>query len=274
MKKNFVLFTLIPIMFIGCVPKSKYDDLLKEKLSLEIEIDELKNGESRLISIIDSAYEKSDFETAKKNISLLEKKHPESKKNAEYKKLLIEIENKEKEIELQKQKEAEEKERLANLNNTGNWEICNYVDSFGEYTDEKYIRLKCKGYFSNSATTNSKLEVKFLIDSKDEIAFKLYEYGGYTEVKGGYGSSKLRAYLTIRDKDGKESPLITGVNSSDRFSFGPNASNLIHNAFLKGGVVKFSLSVSEDYGSDSSYRFTVDDANYYDNAYRILTTGK
>ena len=86
---------------------------------MKTEIDELKNGEERLIAIIDTAYEKADFTTAKENIALLEKKHPESKKNPEYKKLLIAIEKSEKEIYLQKQKEAEEKERIKNLNNTG-----------------------------------------------------------------------------------------------------------------------------------------------------------
>ncbi len=243
---------------------------------MKTEIDELKNGEERLIAIIDTAYEKANFTTAKENIALLEKKHPESKKNPEYKKLLIAIEKSEKEIYLQKQKEAEEKERIKNLNNTGIWEIRNYVDSFGDYTKERYItnKEKFQGRFSNSATTNSNLTVDFLINSKKEIAIQLYEYGGTTEVKGDYGSGTLTAYLTLRDKDGKNSDIIIGENRSDRFKFGSNASTIIHNALIKGGEVKFHISVSEKYGSGSTYNFSIDDAKYYDNAYRILTTGK
>ena len=272
MKK--LLFILIPILFISCVPKSQYEQVVAENEALKTQIDELINGEERLAAIIDKAYKDEDFITAKNNIALLSEKHPESSLNEHYSEVLASIIEKEKEIAEQKRKEAEEAERIRNLNNTGEWKVWNYVDSFGEDTDKKYIFRECKGTFSNVATTNSKLSVRFLIDGKNKISIKLYEYDDNTEVKGGYGSSKLRGYLTIRDKDGKDSDILSCENTSDRFTFGANASAIIHNALMKEGPVKFSMNVYEDYGSDSSYKFTIESTKYYDNAYRILTTGK
>ncbi len=276
-EKIIIGVMLIATLFIGCVPKSKYDELVKENENLKIEVDELKNGEERLISIIDNAYKNNDFETAKANISILSIKHPESKKNAEYETLLKTIEKKENEIAIQKKKEAAEKERLANLNNTGNWRVWNYVDDFGEETKNKYLTHldDFTGKFSNSATSNSPLKIRFLIDSKDDISVKLYEYSGDTEVKGDY-SYPVTAYVTVRDSEGNDSSMLEAKNSSDRFTFGKSASNIIHNILMKGGKIQFSFS-TYSYGSeDSSYVFSLSDtqSKYYDNAYRILTTGK
>ena len=46
----------------------------------------------------------------------------------------------------------------------GIWKVSYYVDDFGEPTKEGYVFTSCTGKFSNSATTNSELGVKFIID--------------------------------------------------------------------------------------------------------------
>lgn len=284
MKKLSIFFIILAIGFCAgtvyfCVKSTTLNnenEILKQQVSsLEEKIDELENGEERLVAFIDTAYSEKNYEEAKKQIANLKARHPESKKIPDYDKLLTKIESIEKELELQRQKEEAEKERLANLNNTGMWCIRNYVDSFGDPTTDKYISLssRLKGNFSNSAVTDDELGVQFLIDNKNEIAIKLFEYDGNHSVTGEY-SSPVDTYLSYRCADGKEGKLIEGKNTSDRFVFGKNASLTIHNALMTGEKVKFQMTTYR-YGThrDGSYNFEVD-GKYYDNAYRILTTGK
>lgn len=74
---------------------------------------------------------------------------------------------------------------MANLNNTGIWNIAYYVDDFGEPTKKGYIRNPSyiRGTFSNTATQNSDLNVRFLIDSATDVSIMLYEYAGNNPVK-------------------------------------------------------------------------------------------
>ena len=59
------------------------------------------------------------------------------------------------------------------------------MDEFNDPTAQKYITTKSMiyGTFSNTATNNSQLTAKILVDSVD-ISFILYEYGKY-QVKSG-----------------------------------------------------------------------------------------
>jgi hypothetical protein len=56
------------------------------------------------------------------------------------------------------------------------WETKNYVDEFGDKTDESYKSLIANGTFSNSATTNSEALYSFT-DSGDSMMITVYEYG-------------------------------------------------------------------------------------------------
>lgn len=60
----------------------------------------------------------------------------------------------------------------------GAWNIGNYVDKFGDPTDEKYISLEAEGTFSNTATTNSRLHVRLLND-RNNTRFIFCEYGSH-----------------------------------------------------------------------------------------------
>jgi len=277
MKKYFVFLSFILVCsIISCgVPKEKYAVLQNENvelknqiLQLNEEIDEFRNGEERSIAIIEEAYKIGDYETAKKSINSLKEKHPESKKNVEYQKMLLLITQKE--AEIQKKKEAEEKERirLANINNTGMWEVRYYVDSFGEPTKEGYIANDAfiKGTFDNSATTNSDLNVRFLITNSNDISLKLYEYADTTEVKGSY-DYPTSYFVYVKDFEGREYSL-NAKNTSDRLEFNASDSLVLHKLFLKGKTVKFYIS---EYKGSSKYNFSIDNPEWYENAYRKLT---
>ena len=76
--------------------------------------------------------------------------------------------------------DEKEKQRKAELRKLGSWSTGNYVDEFGDNTGEGFIRLTTYGYFSNSATTDSRLRVVMMLsDGKiDKPWFRFYEYDG------------------------------------------------------------------------------------------------
>lgn len=78
---------------------------------------------------------------------------------------------------------------IVEIENNELWIINNYVDEFNKPTSKKFIANSkpLVGTFSNSATTDSKLEVMLLIEEND-VAFKLFEYGSM-ELKNSYSNS-------------------------------------------------------------------------------------
>ncbi len=290
MQIKFIIAVIVSVIFlVGCGVSqedydklnSKYQKLLTDNNELLKEVDELKNGEAKIIGKIEKAKEEKNYSEAISSINKLYEKFPESSKNKEYQELakLLNIEiQKEKELlakkqqEEQKQREAEEKERyrLANLNNTGMWKLKYYVDDFGESTKEALITNSelIKGLFSNTATTNSNLNVKFLIDNELSISIKLFEYGGNNPVKA-YSSQDYTIY--IQDKDGQRFKL-NAYNSSDRLTMLPSDSLILHNALIKGGTIKFKII--DNRISSTEYSFIIDNADWYSNAFELLKATK
>lgn len=152
-------------------------------------------------------------------------------------------------------------------NETGMWSINYYVDNFGEPTEKGYITNThlIRGTFSNTATQDSRLNVCFLITGSSNISIQLYEYAGNNPVKG-YSSNRYT--VQIQDKDGNRRER-TATNYSDRLtiSFGADA-QCIHDALIKGGTIKFRI-IETDVPT-TIYKFEIKNANWYDNAYRIL----
>lgn len=74
--------------------------------------------------------------------------------------------------------------------------------------------------------------------------------------------------VRLQDKDGNRNDL-KATNYSDRLSFDENASRIIHNALIKGGNIKFSI-VKDDTPT-TKYQFEIQNADWYENAYKILT---
>lgn len=255
------------------VPQSDYDklkaekeQLLKENEKLLTDLDDCKFGAEKIIGVVEKAYAEKNYAIARENIQKLYDRHPESPKNKEFKNLLAVIEK----VELaeQKRKEAAEKERirLENLNNTGMWTVSYYVDDFGEPTKEGYIRNTnlISGTFSNTATQNSDLNVKFLISNSSDISIMLYEYAGNNPVKA-YSSESYQ--VLIQDKDGKRLKL-RATNYSDRLSFDKTASRQVHNILMKGGAIKFKIYEIDK--PTTEYDFTILKADWYENAYAKL----
>ncbi len=258
MAKQIIYFFLL-IATIGCVSKADYEKLKVENTSLREALDECQNGADKLIAKIDKAYSEESYTYAKENILALQKRHPEAYKAERYNQMLDSIDIY---IE-QKLKEKEEKEkeriRLENLNNTGIWQVEYYVDEFGEETKSSFVLTDIYGTFSNSATTNSRLKVRFLIDS-NKARINLYEYARNHPIKG-----EGTVYFKIRDKNKKEYHIQgSNGNSGDTYLFQDNYKQLLK--ILKtGGEIKF-IAETDRYGSPSVYKFTIDNADWIDNA--------
>src|SRR5688572_15911673 len=78
---------------VACgVPQSGFDQLKAENERLKAQVDELQNGEGRLVAEIDKAYAQKDFAVVKSKIEQLSERHPQAKKMAEYRALEDEIE--------------------------------------------------------------------------------------------------------------------------------------------------------------------------------------
>jgi hypothetical protein len=272
--KKIVL--LCAIMLVSCgVPQGEVDELKAElelakteKNKVLSELEECQNGASRLEAKVSVYYKEKNYSLAKESILLLQKLHPQSSKNKEFSLLYDKIIKEENKLIAKKKQVEKEKIRLANLSNTGIWNVSNYVDEFGEHTKKGYIHTDLKGLFSNSATQNSNLNISFLITGSSDIDFQLYEYARDNPVKS-YGSDRYR--VLIQDKDGKRHKLIA-TNHSDRLSFGTSHSKIVHNLLTKGGTIKFSLYEIDT--PTNQYSFTIWNADYYDNAYRMLKSKK
>lgn len=177
----------------------------------------------------------------------------------------------EKELEEVERKEAEanEKERirLANINNTGMWVLGYYVDMFGEPTGDRYItnRDLISGTFSNTATQNSELNVEILITNKKNMAIILYEYAMNNPVK----TNTLIVYtIYVKDNEGNILEL-EGRNSIDKIHISPWFSLQLHDLLIKGGSLAFRIIDNER--TTSNYIFKIQNADFYENAYSILT---
>ena len=179
-------------------------------------------------------------------------------RNKRKKKIQI-AEEKRKEKKLLKEKNREL------LKNTGVWKIAYFVDEFGEYTKDSYIttELYIKGLFSNSATENSKLNVRFIISNSKSVALELYEYAGKNPVKT-YGTDEYT--VLVQDKFGNRFNL-KATNYSSRLRFSEKESLKIHNIFLSGGSVKFRITENKYYLGKYNFELNTD---FYNNVYLNL----
>jgi outer membrane murein-binding lipoprotein Lpp len=248
---------------VACgVSQSDFDRLKADNERLQAQVDELQNGEERLVGQIDQAYAHRNFAVAKAKIEQLRERHPEAKKNAEYRELSGEIDRALASQELKAKKERDDAERLANLNNTGMWTVRYYVDNFNEPTKTPYITNPelIAGTFSNTATQDSPLRVKLLIDSAESIDIQLYEYAGNNPVKAGvYDDYEV----LVRDKDNGRTEL-RATNYGDRLSLAKGDAKKLYVVLVKGGQVQFRIINTKI--PTSQYVFAIDNAAYFENA--------
>ena len=148
---------------------------------------------------------------------------------------------------------------------SGIWEERQYVDEFELPTGDTYVSNKYPivGKFSNSATTDSSLEVYLCYDrdivddyyDTGSIWLRLIEYGSYI-VKNSF--SRTQEYtVTIMDSLGTKYSM-TGMmySGSDRLTFNVKDSETIVKVLCQGGLVRFSIQ-----DQNSKYLFNISDAS-------------
>lgn len=143
----------------------------------------------------------------------------------------------------------------------GNWDLSYYVDEFDEPTPQAYVYTKevIEGVFSNSATTNSKLYVRLLVD-KEDISIFMYEYGNH-QVKN-YSSRSYQDYkIILKTEDGKKHEILGRIYpGGDRVYIGQAFYNTVLSALKSGEKISFYLE--ESGYTISEYLFTVDTSNF------------
>lgn len=140
----------------------------------------------------------------------------------------------------------------------GVWQMSYYVDEFKNPTNYGYITTSVNGVFSNTATTDSKLTAKFIVDSED-FTIKLYEYGSQ-EVK----SIDFESYaITFLDADGIKH-YIHGLiqKNGDRIEISGDDKDELLKAFQKEG--KISFYIEETNRPTTNYLFSVETSNFLD----------
>jgi hypothetical protein len=163
-------------------------------------------------------------------------------------------------------------EQKSNDENNKSWSIGRFVDEFGEPTNISYITTTVYGTFSNTATENSPLRVVFIITKDNKISLQLYEYNKNIPVKGYKDSYQIY----VQDKDGNRHTLAASNYNSDRlsltnYSYSKKLTDTekLHNILTNGGEIKFVI-IDENRAS-SVYRFKIDNADWYENAFIKLT---
>ena len=131
---------------------------------------------------------------------------------------------------------------------TGSWKFGQYLDEFGEETNNSYIYVNGKGYFSNSATTGSRASACLIYDSKG-IHLMFIEYDDH--IVKGEGDFDVR----VKDSDGDVSTYSFYNSESGRIdlNYGENSFETI---LKKGGKIMLSASVGKY--SKSEYLFKMD----------------
>jgi len=174
--------------------------------------------------------------------------------------------------------EEAERERLIRLeqNKLGDWSVGSYVDEFGDETSERYLRIETKGFFSNSATTDSPLKVRMFLNdgSTDNPWFRLYEYAGNNPIKGTYTNSwKNSLWCKARNSLGNEDEFnLNQYKGADSFSLDENKNGLKIKKFLSDNInqetsIKFYCYLKDR--PSTTYSFELNN-KYFKNALRRL----
>lgn len=136
----------------------------------------------------------------------------------------------------------------------GIWKEDYYVDKYGDKTKQDYVYAYATGTFSNSATTNSKLEVEWLFDI-DGANLKLYEYG--SSLIKGYLSSTEYYEVSAKNEKGKEIEITASLEkNSDRLAM--RDEKKIYNILSSGGIVKFVIINKESRINKYSFSINAD----------------
>lgn len=145
------------------------------------------------------------------------------------------------------------------------WQTSFYVDEFNNPTDEAYVKNTTAfiGTFSNSATTNSELHARILIDA-DDVAVKLWEYG-WSEVNAY--STTYYDIILLDDNGDKHYTTGTMYKNGERIHF---ADWTFVTLLQQNQKLKVYIEEDGKYGYNSAYLFEVKNGNFntvYSNFY-------
>lgn len=138
------------------------------------------------------------------------------------------------------------------------WEIDNYVDDWGDDTEDQYLRTIVKGTFSNSATTGSDLQADVFFD-KDHFWFRLLEYSGDT-TPTIYSTGHILIMLKIGDsKYDTTLPIAEAGSNNDiylknYYKLFPILLNALKN---EEPEIKIKIAILNDYASPQEFNFII-----------------
>ena len=171
-----------------------------------------------------------------------------------------------------------ERKRKAELKKLGSWSTGIYVDEFGDRTGEGFIKLTTYGFFSNSATTDSRLRVEMMLSngSIEEPWFRFYEYDGANAVKGIF-DDKNPINCRVKNDRGDVFPIELyqrqgwdGLYIHRTWKTADIDVKKLRKSILDEGIAKFSC-YKERYSS-SKYRFNLN-FKYFSNVVRKYKIG-
>jgi len=131
------------------------------------------------------------------------------------------------------------------------WEIGNYVDEFGEKTDDVFFHQTVSGTFSNSASTNAKCSY-FIEHTKVEevLAISIYPYG--RSLKESFYDDTFQD-VKIKKPSG-EVVTIEAFCFKGMICFSEEEYVQLMDALKEKGEYKVAMTYNTDY-AQSSYRF-------------------
>ena len=141
------------------------------------------------------------------------------------------------------------------------WEKRYYVDEFNNPTSNAFIAPKdtISGTFSNSATTNSRLNAYVRVNNED-CEIMLWEYG----------SSMVKAYsttdydITILLPNGTKKYFTGTMYKNGTVICFDNYSEIISLLKNTDGILKFYIQEDSEYGVNSTYLFEVNTSGFKD----------
>lgn len=80
----------------------------------------------------------------------------------------------------------------------GNWSIRKFIDDYGDYTDIRYLSGEGNGIFSNSATDNSRLTIRLIVEP-NFCRFKLYEYDNMLVTPDPFGKDLYNVKISLEN---------------------------------------------------------------------------
>lgn len=147
------------------------------------------------------------------------------------------------------------------------WEKRYYVDEFNNPTDKAFIASTAtiSGTFSNSATTNSKLEAFIRVDNED-FQIMLWEYGSHLVKASSTTDYEIRILLP----DGTREYFTGTMYKNGQVIYFHDYNAILTLLKNTTGVLKFYIVENSKYGFQSTYSFEVNSTGFKDLYYETF----